>query len=211
MQLLVGDNTMIVQSYAAAREWKMGIPLIRGADAANWYPQKKEPRVFTVLPECEFDTYYNKNCLKAIGECLYNNYGYILKCFNYNVLKNSTYAHYKNYLERSLLFLDTSLQTPMNHARTEAFLSGCCVIQLEGAPDIESWFTQGEDIIIVPNDPERIATLIADLLENGYEDAVRIGRNGRKTAIRFFDNEEYKKSWLHLFENAIQSSNCYNK
>lgn len=210
IQELIGDNTMVVPSYQAAVHWGMGIPLIPGIDQAKWRPQKKEPRVLTVLPGQEFDSYYNKDCLKAIGECLYYSYGYILKCANYNVLKNSTPAGYRNYLERSLLFLDTSLQTPMNQARTEAFLAGCCVIQLKGACDMESWFTHGEDIMIVPDDPKKIAALMADMLENRYDEAIRIGENGRKTALRYFDVEQYKNSWLHLFENAIQSFNCVN-
>jgi glycosyltransferase involved in cell wall biosynthesis len=92
----------------------------------------------------------------------------------------------------------------MNRARTEAFLSGCCVIQVEGAHDLERWAKPGENIVLAPDDPEEIARVIADFLDNGYQKALAIGQKGKEMAVREFNSVRYRKDWLRLLNGILK-------
>lgn len=203
---LVGANTMVVNSYDAAseKEWGHGIPIVHGMSSGEWWDLPKEPRVFTAISPQGFDAFYNRKCLIDVYEELIDNHGYILAYAKVNIETDVSLVTYKNYLGRSLLYLDTSFRTPMNRARTEAFLSGCCVIQVEGAHDLERWAKNGENIILVPNEPVQIASVIAGLLENGYEEAVRIGENGKRKAMEMFSPGRYRSQWLNLIKKLTQ-------
>lgn len=202
VQSIVGNNTMVVHSrYAASdKEWGFGRPIIQGRDPGNWWDLPKEPRVFCSFPVQGLDAYYNRKCLKDTGELLYYHYGVLLHCENYNVPSFKSFDDYRNYLGRSLIYFDASVRTPMNTARTEAFLSGCCVVQVEGAHDTEQWAKNGENIIMVPNDPKKIAAVLADIVENRYEEAWQIGQNGKKMAMDLFSQDRYRNDWLDLFK-----------
>lgn len=200
---IIGSNTMVVNSYTAASdsEWGFGRPIIQGFDTADWYDHPKELRAFTAIPVEGLDAYYNRKCLKEAGELLFYHYGILLYAANYNAPSFNSFNDYRNYLGSSLIYIDTSTRTPMNTARTEALLSGCCVVQVEGAHDLEKWAKDGENIILVPDDPQKIAALIADLLGNRYEEALQIGQNGKKMATALFSRESYRNDWLDLFKN----------
>jgi transposase len=201
---LVGNNIMVVNSHTAAskKEWGFGIPIVHGLNPDEWLDLPKEPRAFTALSPAGYDVYYNRQCMVEIADILDETYGYILQYARLNVDVGSTPEEYKRYLGKSLLYIDTSFRTPMNRARTEAFLSGCCVIQVEGAHDLERWAKPGENIILVPNDPAKIANVIADFLDNGYQKALAVGQKGKEMAIREFNPQRYRNDWLHLFRNV---------
>lgn len=202
---LVGDNLMVVNSFTAAGpgEWGFGRPIIHGMNPQEWYDLPKEPRVFTALSPRGLDTYYNRECIIRVSDILFDEYGYVLCYARLNVDLGESPEEYKRYLGKSLLYLDTSIRTPMNRARTEAFLSGCCVVQVEGAHDLERWARPGENIVIVPNDPKEIARTVADLLENRYQEAVAIGQRGKEMALREFSPERYRADWLTLLHEVI--------
>jgi glycosyltransferase involved in cell wall biosynthesis len=205
---LVGDNVMVVNSHTAAseREWGFGVPIVHGINPEDWCDLPKEPRVFTALSSEGFETYYNRNCMIAVSDKLHDVYGYILGYAKLNVDTGNSPQDYKDYLGRSLIYLDTSFRTPMNRARTEAFLSGCCVVQVEGAHDLERWAKHGENIILVPNDPDIIADIVADILENRYAEAITIGQKGKQMAIEQFSPECYRQNWIALIENVLQTN-----
>lgn len=200
---LIGDNTMVVNSHTAASEteWGFGIPIVHGMNPADWKDLPKEPRAFTALSPAGFDLYYNRDCMMRVSAKLTEKYGHKLNYAGINLNTTISRDAYRDYLGKSLLYVDTSFRTPMNRARTEAFLSGCCVIQVEGAHDLDRWAKNGENIILVPNDPEKIADVIADFLENRYEEAIRIGRNAKEMAMHEFSPGRYRKDWLNVFEN----------
>ena len=202
---IVGENTMVVNSHTAATEleWGFGTPIVHGMNPDDWHDLPKEPRVFTALSPSGFDRYYNRECLKTVTELLSERYGYTLNHAKVNLKQVNTPEEYKRFLGSSLLYFDPSIRTPMNRARTEAFLSGCCVIQVAGAHDLERWAVDGENIVLVPNDPEYIAETIVDFLENKYHEAIKIGQNAKAMAIKHFSPERYRKDWLHCFEQAL--------
>lgn len=204
-KLLLGDNIMVVNSHAAASEseWGFGHPIIHGMNPADWYDLPKEPRVFTAISAGGFDRYYNRTCLHEVSEILANNYGYTLNHAKLNIDTLSSPEAYKKYLGSSLLYFDPSFRTPMNRARTEAFLSGCCVIQVKGAHDLERWAIDRENIILVPDNPPVIAQTIVDFIENRYGEAGQIGQNAKIMAQKEFSPERYRDDWMSLFQFAL--------
>lgn len=203
MRDLVGDNTMVVNSHDAAKEWGWGTPIVHGMNPDEWFDLPKEPRVFTALSIGGMDEYYNRLCMVETKNILEKKYGINLWWAKQNVATHLSVEKYKDFLGRSLIYLDTSFRTPMNRARTEAMLSGSCVVQVKGGHDLDRFATNDENMILVENSPKIIADLIFDLLENRYEECIRIGQNGRKTALEEFSYERYSKDWLALIEDVL--------
>lgn len=205
VKCLVNGKPMVVNSYDAASdsEWGFGTPIIHGMDADFWKDLKKEPRVFTALAPFGFDYYYNRKCMIAVSDILYKKYGHTLAYAKINIDTSLNFSDYQEYLGKSLIYLDTSYRTPMNRARTEAFLSGCCVVQVEGAHDLIRWAKEGENIIIVPDDPDSIAKTLVQLIEERYLDAIEIGQNGKEMAKREFNIIRYRNDWMNFINNVI--------
>ena len=196
---------MVVNSHTATseREWGFGVPIVHGMDAKEWFDLPKEPRVFTALSPQGFEQYYNRNRIFEVSDILDEQYGYILQYAQMNVDTGDSWDSYRRFLGKSLLYIDTSIRTPMNRSRTEAFLSGCCVIQVEGAHDLERWAKDGENIILIPDDSQRIADVIAELLRNGYQKAIQIGQKGKEMAMKEFSPERYRRDWLELLQKVV--------
>lgn len=203
---LVGDIPMVVNSYTAAseKEWGWGYPIIHGLDPADWLDLEKEPRVFTSLSPAGFDEYYNRAVMGKTAADLQQVYGYTLWWAKMNINTQDSPDKYKKFMGGSLLYLDTSFRTPMNRARTEAMLSGCCIVQVEGAHDLDRWAKPGENIILVPNNPKEIVNTLVDLLENKYEECVKIGQAGKQMAIREFSREKYRQAWLKFIKEVLK-------
>jgi len=202
---LVGDRFMVVNSYKAATsdEWGFGCPIWHGMNPDDWWDLPKEPRVFTALSPGGCGEYYNRECMNEVARILEEKYGQTLWWARVNVDTERSFDAYRNFLGKSLIYLDTSFRTPMNRARTEAMLSGCCVVQVEGAHDLERFAKPYENMIIVPNDPEFIAKKITDLLENHYQKCIEIGQKGKMTAKKLFNYERYRQDWLAVLNSLI--------
>ena len=169
---------------------------------SEWYDLPKEPRAFTALSPMGFDTYYNRDRMGEVADILYDKYGYYLQYAKLNVDVGRTPEEYKRYLGKSLLYIDTSFRTPMNRARTEAFLSGCCVIQVDGAHDLDRWALPGENIVLVPDNPEAIARTISYYLHDGYQEALAIGHKGTAMAFREFSPKRYTQDCMSLLQRV---------
>jgi glycosyltransferase involved in cell wall biosynthesis len=201
---IIQDDTMVVNSYTAAseKEWGWGYPIWHGMNSEEWLDLPKEPRVFTALSPGGCDKYYNRECMNEVARILDEQYNYRLMWAKANK-KVETFDDYRRLLGSSLIYLDTSYRTPMNRARTEAMFSGCCVIQIEGAHDLDKVYN-GENMIIVKNNPSQIAKICVDLLENDYKKAIEIGKKGKETAKKLFNRERYRQDWLKLINQLIK-------
>lgn len=200
MRKLVKGIPMVVNSHAAAseKEWGWGTPIWHGISPDNWLDLPKEPRVFTALSPGGTDTYYNRERMNEVAGRL-EDYGYTLYWAKINVGEEK----YKDMLGSSLIYLDTSFRTPMNRARTEAMLSGACVVQVEGAHDLEMFAKDGENMVIVPDNTDAICRTIVDLIENRYHEAVDIGQSGKETAIEKFNPSRYRDDWMNLIKSIV--------
>ncbi len=202
---LIGDLPMVVNSHAAAsdKEWGWGYPIIHGMNPDDWWDLPKEPRVFTALSRGGCDEYYNRFCMRQVASIL-KEYGYELWWAKENTPTGKGWDQYREWLGRSLIYLDTSFRTPMNRGRTEAMFSGCCVVQVKRAHDIENFCMHNDNMILVDNNPDEIANKVIDLIENKYDDCVRIGQNAKKTAIEKFSRERYRQDWLKFIKEVLK-------
>lgn len=202
---MVGDNIMVVNSYEAAseREWGWGNPIWHGLDPDEWLDLPKEPRIFTALSPAGCDEYYNRDTLNEVIRLTKQNYGYEIYWAKMNVKTDGSLDDYKTFLGQSLIYLDVSFRTPMNRARTEAMLSGCCVVQVKGAHDLEKFAKDGENMVLVNNSPKEISDMLYTLIENNYNKALEIGQNAKKMASEKFNRLRYRQDWLKLINDKV--------
>ncbi len=203
---MVGDNIMVVNSYQSAteKEWGWGCPIWHGLNPDEWLDLSKEPRAFTALSPSGCEEYYNRDCLNEVIRKLKQNYGYNLYWAKMNIKTDGSVEDYKTFLGRSLLYVDVSFRTPMNRARTEAMLSGCCVVQVKGAHDLDRFAKDKENIILVDNNPEQIANVIASMIENKYHEAIKIGQAGKEMTKKIFNRKRYRQDWIDLITNQLK-------
>jgi len=202
---MIGDAVMVTNSYQAAsnKEWGFGYPIVHGLNADEWFDLPKEPRIFTALSTAGCEEYYNRDCLNEVIRKLAQNYGYELYWAKMNVRTDGNFDDYKTFLGRSLIYLDVSFRTPMNRARTEAMLSGACVVQVKNAHDLERFAEDRKNIILIDNSPEMIADVLVDLIENKYEETCIIGQAGKTTAKEKFNRERYRQDWIRLITDKL--------
>lgn len=189
MKELIGDNFMIVNSYEAVDRWGWGYPLIHGMDADEWFDFPKEPRVTIMVSPGGLDKYYNRQLITAIKGRVYERCGIQVNHITVS-FKAQDWEEYRDFIGRSLIYINPTLDSPMPRARTEAMLSGCCVLtsRYHGAED---FIEHGKDGFIMPDNPEAYADTIYQLLTHHYQEAVDIGQRGKQKAIKLFNTDRY--------------------
>ncbi len=203
---IVGVDTMVVNSHQAKEDWGWGYPIIHGLNGDEWLPETKEPRVCTFISSAGIgDKYYNRSYLVDVMEVLRDEYGISLqwintpKCFGAKSIKD-----YKEFLAKSLIYFNPTFASPMPRSRTEAMLSGCCVVTTpqHGA---SGFIKDGENGFLVPhNNAILTAKLIATLMNDNFKQAVEIGKRGRETALKIFDYKRYRDDWIELISKAVK-------
>ena len=107
---------------------------------------------------------------------------------------------YRNFLGRSLIYFNPTFDSPMPRARTEAMLSGCCIITTPHQ-DAKDFIEDGVNGFICPRNPKWVANKIEYLIKN-YEEAIRVGQAGKATAQKLFSKENFEKQWVALLEKV---------
>lgn len=189
MKELVGDNFMIVNSYEAVERWGWGYPLIHGLTPDEWWDLPKEPRVTIMVSPGGLDKYYNRTLLTHIKGRVKEKTGLDTNHITVNY-KARDWDDYRDFLGRSLIYINPTLDSPMPRARTEAMLSGCCVLtsRYHGAED---FIEHGVDGFIMPDNPLSYAETIYQLLTYKYNETVEIGQRGKAKAQKLFNNDRY--------------------
>lgn len=196
---VVGDNIMVTNSHQTAKDFGFGHPIIHGLDSKDWFDLPKEPRVVTMISPAGLDMYYDRNFLDAIKEELYERD--IEHCHITVDWQAKDFDEYRTFLGRSLLYINPCKDSPMPRARTEAMLSGCCVLTTPWQ-DADTFIKDGENGFLIPRDPKWVADKVEYLMEH-YEEAVRVGQAGKKTAMELFNKENYEKQWKDLLEKVL--------
>lgn len=189
MKELIGDNFMVVNSYEAVDRWGWGYPLIHGMDKDEWFDLPKEPRVTISLSPGGLDKYYNRQLLTAIKGELKEKTG--LDVWHITVsYEAKDWQDYREILGSSLIYINPTLDSPMPRSRTEAMLSGCCVLTspYHGASD---FIEHGVDGLIMPDNPMSYAKAIGTLINECYGEAVTIGQAGKAKAEKLFGIDRY--------------------
>lgn len=107
------------------------------------------------------------------------------------------YRAYRDLLEHSLVYFSPTRHAPMPGSRTEAMLSGCCIVTVPGN-DVEQYITHGQTGLVVNNYEQARDTLRA--LLQSPDTAMEIGQRGREAARKYFAHGRFVKDWLSLLE-----------
>ncbi len=105
------------------------------------------------------------------------------------------YDDYRHMLASSLIYFSPTRRAPMPGARTEAMLSGVCVVSVPGN-GFKDLVVHGKSAFIVRTYVEARDTL-RGLLENPDE-AYRVGQKGRKVARALFDKSRFVQDWVDV-------------
>lgn len=196
MKEKIGDNFMVVNSYEAVNRWGWGYPLIHGLDPDEWLNLPKEPRVVLSLSPGGLDKYYNRQLITAIKGELKERTGIDLIHTNINYEVKDE-QDYKQLLGSSLICITPFKDSPMPRSRTEAMLSGCCILTSK-YHNASEFIEHGVNGFIVPDNPISYAEAIYLLINENYKQAVEVGQRGRQTAIKLFDTNRYQKQLYNL-------------
>lgn len=208
---LVGDKVMVVNSHRSKERWGWGDTIWHGMSADEWWDLPKEPRVITMIsPGGMSDDYYGRRLLEAVRNILSDKYGikhqwvmndYIPEqdCKRYH--KNA-FDSYRDFIGRSLIYFNPTGDSPMPRARTEAMLSGCCVITTNNH-DEDMFIKPGINGFLVPKDAYAIADLIGSLIYDHPDEAIRMGQAGKETATKTFDVNRFSADWVKLIEKVL--------
>lgn len=200
---LIGDNYIVVNSNTAAKQWGMGKVIIHGMDPAEWFDLPKEPRVVTMISPGGLPAYYDRTFLDNVREALAEKD--IQHCHitvDYNA---ESFDEYREFLGRSLVYFNPTRESPMPRSRTEAMLSGCCVITTP-YQDADTFIEDGYNGFLVGRDPNYVAELCEKLLANPKL-ALEIGQRGKQTATEKFAPARYQQDWKEYFELVINDFN----
>jgi len=196
---VVGDNYMIVNSHRAQEEWGFGTAIIHGQDKEEWFDLPKEPRVITTLSPAGLDKYYDRSFLRGIREELEDrDIGFCQITVDVNF---KSFKEYREFIGRSLIYIHPMKEAPMSRGRTEAMFSGCCVITTPWH-DADKFIVNGVNGLFMPRNPKLVADMIEGLIYD-YQTAIKIGQEGKKTAIEKFSGDRYRQDWREFMEYVI--------
>lgn len=196
---------IVFNSYTAQRQWGFAddpraVTIWHGLDPEEWYDLPKEPRVVTMISPGGLDKYYDRTFLRAVKEALAEKDIEHCHITVDAVFKN--WDEYRTFLGRSLVYFNPTKESPMPRSRTEAMLSGCCIVTTPHQ-DADMYIKDGENGILVPRNPQVVANIIEGLIYD-YKKAIEIGQAGKKTALELFSGERYRKDWSELLAKVIK-------
>lgn len=198
---LVGDNTMVVNSRRAAVQWGFGRTIIHGMDSTEWWDLPKEPRVVTMISPGGLPAYYDRTFLEHVREGLAERD--IAHCHITVDYEAKSWDEYREFLGRSLIYFNPTKESPMPRARTEAMLSGCCVLTTPGQ-DADTFIRDGENGYLVPRNPQFVVELIERLLQEPKV-ALHIGQRGKETAQKLFAWDRFANDWYELMCEVVDN------
>lgn len=201
MKEKIGDNLMIVNSYEAVERWGWGYPLIHGMDSSEWWDLPKEPRVTIMVSPGGLDKYYNRQLITALKGEVLRKTGLDVQHVTVNY-KCHNWDDYRQFLGKSLIYINPTLDSPMPRARTEAMLSGCCVLtsKYHGADD---FIEHGKEGFIMPDNPASYAETCYQLIMHHYKEAVEIGQAGKAKAQKIFNQDRYQKDLYNIITQVV--------
>lgn len=197
---VVGDNFMICNSYMGVQRWGWGYPLIHGIEPTEWWDLPKEPRSIVQLSPAGLDKYYNRQLLSYIKSYVKEKTGHFPIHVPVDVIPRD-WNEQREILGTALIYIGQTYDSPMPRSRTEAMLSGCCVLTSK-YHDADMFIESGKNGFIVPDNPLSYAEAIYHLMNFNYKESVAIGQEGKKTAIKYFSPARYQKD-LYFIINEV--------
>lgn len=202
-ELLKDVDAVVVNSHQARKEWGFGKTIIHGLDPDEWWDLPKEPRIIMVVsPAGMGEKYYGRGFFRATREVLKEKYGINIYWVGEDGKFAPSWDAYRDYLGRSLVYFNPTIGSPMPRSRTEAMLSGCCIVTTR-FHDANTFIEDGVNGFIVPVNPNAAADRLAWCVNN-YKQARKIGENGRETAIKIFSKDRFQQDWLNLVDDVMK-------
>jgi hypothetical protein len=218
---LIGNNTMVVNSHEARKQWGFGRTITHGMNAEDWLDLPKEPRVIIVLSPAGMEKAYRREFPKAVLRYL-EDWEIPFEWIGVTRKQFDTFDEYKDFLGRSLVFFMPTWNSPMPRVRTEAMLSGCCVVTTP-YQDASTFITSGrlsDSGELVYNDetngfltslsaikdprmmdnPEYTANLIKILIRDYPDVAIKVGQKGKETAQQRFNFSHFEMQWRTMLK-----------
>lgn len=203
---IVKPYPMVVNSFQAQEEWGYGKAIIHGLDPEMYKPADiKEPRAISFVAKAGIgDKYYNRSFLEEVMTRLKEKHGIRLEWVNApGFWQASSSKDYNDFVSRSLIYFNPTFGSPMPRSRSEAMLLGCCIIttpQHGGADYIKDGVN---GFVVGHNEVDKAVEIIATLINNGYEQAIWMGKNARETAIKEFSIERYHNDWVNFLNDEV--------
>lgn len=204
---MLQDDFMIVNSYEAAQQWGWGHVITHGLETSEWWDLPKEPRVTIVLSPQGMETAYRRIFITETIRLLQDKE--VPVTWVGVTKKFETFDDYRDYLGRSLVFFHGAWQSPRPRSRTEAMLSGCCVVSTPYQDantfikDGENGFLTSPEAIADPrimDNPQKTADLLERLVLKEPELAIKVGQAGKKYAQEHFNKEVFDGQWEALLK-----------
>ena len=152
---------------------------------------------------------YRREFLTALSRVMKEDHGIKFYWVGVDTANFDDFDSYRNYIRRSLLFINGTWQSPRPRARTEAMMSGACIVTMR-YHDAESFIEDGVNGFLIGDkrldnprtieNPRVVAKLISELLVDRYDEAVKIGQEGKKTARKLFNTGTWKDQWSKLLK-----------
>ncbi len=198
---------VITNSNTAAKQWGFGYPVIHGMDVDEWWDLPKEPRAITVLSPAGMEKAYRRIFLTTVRRML-EEMGVPFIWVGVD-RKFKSFEEYREFIGRSLLFFFPAWQSPMSRARTEAMLSGACIVTTP-YQDADTFIEDGVNGFLtskhtikdprVMDNPEATAKLIKRLVLDDPALAMKVGQEGRKTARKLFNKKKFVDQWIEVLK-----------
>lgn len=112
----------------------------------------------------------------------------------------TNYEDYRELLGTASIYFSPTRRAPMPGSRTEAMLSGACIVSVPGN-DFEDYIVNSKNGYIVNTFVEARDTL--DFLLRNPDVAFSVGQRGRQTALREFNAARYADDWRKLLERLL--------
>lgn len=206
MKEKIGDNFMVVNSYDAVERWGWGYPLIHGMEPSEWFDLPKEPRVVLAVSPGGLDKYYNRELMTAIKGAVKEKTGLDVMHIQVNIrFEQDNWGQYRDYIGRSLINISPYKDSPMPRSRTEAMLSGACILssRYHGANE---FIEHGVDGFIVPDNPLSYANAIHHLVNGSYKDALKMGQKAKEKAIKLFHIDRYLEDLYGIITKVYEGN-----
>lgn len=205
----VGDNFMVTNSFEAAKQWGWGYPIHHGIEIDEWWDLPKEPRAVVALSPAGMEKAYRRIFLHTVMRLL-KDMGVPFFWIGADKKFNS-FDDYRDFLGRSLVYFNPTWQSPMPRSRTEAMLSGCCIVTTP-YQDADSFIKDGENGFLtsmeqirdprVMDNPNFAANLIKRLVLDEPEKALAVGKKGRESARAIFNSNAFSTRWKNMLIEA---------
>lgn len=196
---------IVFNSHTAKKQWGFendlrAITIWHGMEKEDWLDLPKEPRVVTMISPAGLDRYYDRIFLRGIKEALQERD--IEHCHITVDASFRNFEEYRNFLGRSLIYINPTRESPMPRSRTEAMFSGCCVLTTPHQ-DANTFIENGVNGILIPRNPQVVADLVEGLIYD-YKQAINLGQKGKQTAIEKFSGERFRQNWLDFISKVIK-------